>query len=106
MKLAVDSGLDTVATRGKTGLKSTPSKRWRAIWFSPASARRLDGARLIAAFPRSGQALQFSAFCAFLRPALRLQSFRFPLSAFRFSWLALKNWQLVIGNWEFPEAFP
>jgi len=106
MKLAVDSGLDTVAARGKTRLKSTLSKRWHAIWFSPASARRLDGARLIAAFPRSSQALQFFAFYAFLRPAPRLQSFRFPLSAFRFSWLALKNWQLAIGNWKFPEASP
>jgi hypothetical protein len=53
MGMAAISKRGIIAMRRKAVLKHTQSKRWREVWCGPASAKRLDCARLIAAFSRS-----------------------------------------------------
>jgi hypothetical protein len=53
MGMAAVSERGIIAMRCKAVLKHTQSKRWREVWCGPASAKRLDCVRFIAALSHS-----------------------------------------------------
>ena len=53
MGMAAVSKRGIIAMRCKAVLKHTQSKRWREVWCGPASAKRLDCVRFIAALSHS-----------------------------------------------------